>query len=57
MRSRPDIGQYMALVNDHNPKAFSSIEDLRAVRQGVFRVRKSPLGFGGAGSVRMWKSK
>ena len=53
---RSEIEQYMALVEEHNPRAFSSIEDVRTVRQGVFRMRKSPLSFKGASSLR-WKSK
>ena len=54
---RSGVGPYMAMVNEHNPKAFTSIEDVRSVRQGGLRTGKSPLSFWGSGSLRMWKSK
>ena len=39
---RSEIEQYMALVEEHNPRAFSSIEDVRTVRQGCFGCASRP---------------
>jgi uncharacterized protein YebE (UPF0316 family) len=52
---RADVGQYMALVEKHHPGSFSSIEEVRSIRRGVYRGRKPPLGFGGRGSLLTWK--
>ena len=52
---RADVGQYMAMVEQHHPDAFSSIEEVRSIRRGVYRGRKPPLGFGGRGSFLLWK--
>mgnify|MGYP006179236649 CR=1 FL=1 len=52
---RADVGQYMAMVESHHPDAFSSIEEVRSIRRGVYRGRKPPLGFGGRGTFLLWK--
>jgi len=52
---RADVGQYMAMVEKHHPDAFSSIEEVRSIRKGVYRGRKPPLGFGGRGAFLLWK--
>lgn len=52
---RADVGQYMAIVERHHPESFSSIEEVRSIRRGVYRGRKPPLGFGGLGSLLGWK--
>lgn len=52
---RADVGAYMALVEKHHPDAFSSIEEVRSIRRGVYRGRKPPLGFGRLGTSLLWK--
>ncbi|HUF76041.1 MAG TPA: DUF2179 domain-containing protein [Longimicrobiales bacterium] len=52
---RADVGQYMAMVEQHHPDSFSSIEEVRSIRRGVYRGSKPPLGFGGRGSFLLWK--
>ena len=52
---RADVGQYMAMVEKHHPDSFSSIEEVRSIRRGVYRGRKPALGFGGLGSLLLWK--
>lgn len=52
---RSEVPQYMALVTAHHPDAFSSIEEVRSVEKGVFRVRKPALSFGGLRSFLLWK--
>jgi uncharacterized protein YebE (UPF0316 family) len=52
---RADVGPYMALVEKHHPDAFSSIEEVRSIRKGVYRGRKPPLSFGGRGAFLTWK--
>ena len=54
---RSDIEPYMALVNEFNPQAFCSVEDVRFVRHGVLRMRRSPLSLGSLGWMRIGKSK
>jgi hypothetical protein len=45
----------MALVEEHHPDAFSSIEEVRSLRKGVYRGRKPPFAFGGLGTFLPWK--
>jgi len=40
---RPDIPQYVGLVQEFNPHAFYSIEDIRFVSHGVFRAGTMPI--------------
>ena len=54
---RSRVGPYMAVVNEHNPNAFTSIEDVRSVREGGPRVGKLPESFWKLRTLRMWKSK
>lgn len=53
---RSQVGHYMKLVNEHNPLAFSSIEDVRSVNQGTFRGRARSAGTGVAGWLRMGRT-
>ena len=52
---RSEVPLYMSVVKEHQPNAFSSIEDVRSVERGVFRVGKRPLSFGGLGASMLWK--
>jgi uncharacterized protein YebE (UPF0316 family) len=54
---RSQVGPYMALVNAYNPNAFTSVEDVRSVREGGARVRKAPAPFWPLRSLRMWASE
>jgi uncharacterized protein YebE (UPF0316 family) len=54
---RSHVGPYMALVNTHNPGAFTSIEDVRSVREGGDRIGDSPVSFWTSRRLRMWKSR
>ena len=49
---RSEVAAYMALVQGHHPDAFSSIEEVRAVERGVFRVASPALGVRG---LRPWR--
>lgn len=46
---RKEIAELISLINDWNPNAFYSIEEVKVVREGVFRPgagRRALLGFG-----------
>lgn len=52
---RAEVPHYMALVNEHHPDAFSSIEEVRSVERGVFRAHKPALSFGGLRALLLWR--
>jgi len=52
---RSEVAHYLAIVEEHHPGSFSSIEDVRSVERGVFRLAKRPLSFGGMRSLLLWK--
>jgi len=54
---RSHVGLYMAIVNEHNPAAFTSVEDVRSVRQEGARMGTSPGGLRTLSSALRWKSK
>lgn len=37
---RKDIKELVPVINKYNPHAFYSVEDMRAVKEGVFRAKK-----------------
>jgi len=41
---RSDLIAVIGLVEKHNPKAFYSIEDVRAVREGIFVLKSTFYG-------------
>ncbi|MBN1817431.1 MAG: DUF2179 domain-containing protein [Sedimentisphaerales bacterium] len=41
---RNDLEELLSLIQEYNPKAFYSIEDVRHVREGIFRTSKHPFG-------------
>lgn len=43
---RKDIKEYIRLVNLHNPNAFYTVEDIKAVKEGYFRAGKRTDLFG-----------
>ncbi|MCF8230334.1 MAG: DUF2179 domain-containing protein [Bacteroidales bacterium] len=38
--NRKDLKHLIPAINQHNPHAFYSIEDVRSVKEGVFKIRK-----------------
>jgi len=40
---RRDTKELIPLINKFNPHAFFTIEDIRAVKEGVFRSRKKHI--------------
>jgi uncharacterized protein YebE (UPF0316 family) len=49
---RTDIPHYVDVVQQFNPNAFYSIEDIRFVTQGIFRARRTPLSAARLGRAR-----
>jgi uncharacterized protein YebE (UPF0316 family) len=52
---RSDVSQYMDIVEAHHPEAFTSIEEVRAVHQGVFRPSRSPFSTAGRAVFPLWR--
>lgn len=52
---RAKVGEYMALVNQYNPLAFTSIEDVRSVRDGGERTSDPPASFKTLSRLRLGK--
>jgi uncharacterized protein YebE (UPF0316 family) len=52
---RAQVRSYMAIVEELHPEAFSSIEEVRSVHQGFFRVAKPAMSFGGLRPFLLWK--
>ncbi len=52
---RADVRQFMEVVEAHHPRAFTSVEEVRSVHQGVFRPSRRPLGLGGARIHPLWR--
>jgi uncharacterized protein YebE (UPF0316 family) len=40
---RKDIRQFVTIINDYNPNAFYTIEDVKSVNEGIFPYKKSTL--------------
>lgn len=38
---RKDIKEYISIVNSHNPNAFYTIEDIKAVKEGYFKSHRT----------------
>ncbi len=52
---RNEIGKVLEVINEFNPKAFFTIEDVRAVNEGIFNPRKQDFIFPFAGILREWR--
>lgn len=52
---RADVRHYMELVEAHHPDAFTSIEEVRSVHQGVFRPSRNPLAFAKQAVFPLWR--
>ena len=53
--TRAQVRRYMAVVEQHHPDAFSSIEEVRSVQKGVLHLRRPALSFGGLRSFLLWR--
>jgi uncharacterized protein YebE (UPF0316 family) len=54
---RQDIAKFIEIVDKHAPRAFYSIEDVRAVSEGVFPAHVSFVGRGGRSLLRMFSKR
>ncbi len=53
---RSELKKVIGIINEYNPKAFFSVEDIRYVNEGVFPLRRSLLGKTPNGSAfRRWR--
>jgi uncharacterized protein YebE (UPF0316 family) len=52
---RNEIGKVLQVINEFNPKAFFTIEDIRAVNEGIFNPRKQEFIFPFANIIREWR--
>ena len=52
---RTELDKVLNIIDDFNPKAFYTIEDVRAVSEGIFPVRKRNTFFPFAGILREWR--
>jgi uncharacterized protein YebE (UPF0316 family) len=53
--NRNELEKVLGIINDFNPKAFFTIEDIKAVNEGIFRPRKQPALFPFANILREWR--
>jgi hypothetical protein len=42
---RKDLRDALEIINTYNPGAFYSVEDVRTVREGYFRLSRKDSGF------------
>jgi len=54
---RAEVPAYMALVSEHHPGAFSSVEEVRSVESGVFRAAGPAGRFPGLRALRHWRKQ
>lgn len=52
---RNEMEKALEVINAFNPRAFYTIEDVRAVNEGIFNPRKQNTGFPFAGILREWR--
>jgi uncharacterized protein YebE (UPF0316 family) len=52
---RSEVRQYMEVVEAHHPDAFTSIEEVRSVHQGVFRASRTPFAFAKQAVFPLWR--
>ena len=52
---RNELEKVLGVINEFNPKAFFTIEDVKAVNEGVFNPRKQNLIFPFANIMREWR--
>ena len=52
---RHELGRVIEIINNINPKAFYTIEDVRAVNEGIFTSRKKNKIFPFSNIIRDWR--
>lgn len=52
---RNDLVKVLDIINDFNPKAFYTIEDVRAVNEGIFPPKKHNTIFPFGNIIRRWR--
>ena len=52
---RNDIAQVLEVINQYNPKAFYTIEDVRSVNEGIFPPKKPHTIFTSSHLLRRWR--
>lgn len=52
---RNEIAAVMNILNEFNPKAFFTIEDIRAAREGIFNPKKHNAMFFVPGILKQWR--
>jgi uncharacterized protein YebE (UPF0316 family) len=52
---RNDLGNVLEVINRFNPKAFYTIEDIKAVREGIFSPKKPNTLFAFTNVLRRWR--
>jgi uncharacterized protein YebE (UPF0316 family) len=53
--NRKELGKALEIVNDFNPQAFFTIEDIREVNQGIFNPGKRMVGLPFENILRQWR--
>ena len=52
---RNELEKVLEVINAFNPRAFYTIEDVKAVNEGIFNPRKQNSGFPFANIIRGWR--
>jgi len=52
---RNDLAQVLSIINGFNPRAFYTIEDIRATSEGIFPPKKPNTGFTFGYIIRRWR--
>jgi uncharacterized protein YebE (UPF0316 family) len=52
---RNEMESVLRIIDEFNPKAFYTIEDIRAVNEGIFHTRKKPAILPFANILREWR--
>lgn len=52
---RTELAPVLKIINDHNPRAFYTIEDVRALSEGIFRPSRTNPVFPFADILRKWR--
>jgi uncharacterized protein YebE (UPF0316 family) len=52
---RDDVAKVLGVINEFNPRAFFTIEDIKAVNEGIFHPKKSKTIFPFANIMRNWR--
>jgi uncharacterized protein YebE (UPF0316 family) len=52
---RNELDKALNLINKFNPKAFYTIEDLKAVNEGIFPLKRPNSGFPFINVLRQWR--